>query len=386
MLSLIQIVDGARRRARSILVLVPVAALLAACAGDQAAAPAVVVAPPPPPPPVATAPATPTAPTAPTAVVGVPAAQRFQLAVNLLEQGNPDQAKAELNAYLAEVPTSPQARALLAQIETPLEMLYPPEHFTVQLAMGETLGSLATTYLGDVRSFYALARYNGIAVPRTVALGQTIKIPITPVSLGVAQARGIAVTPPPGMVPAAPPTTVAAAPPPAVAPRPGAPRDPWAIIRGEVAAGRYDAAIREAEASRLMPDRVQAAVLASAYAGSARTVRATNAPLAATLATRAGELYLETADQPEAALEPLHLAVMIAPENMRAQTLLTSAKTRASDIHYRAGLQLFQRQDLDGAIASWDKVLAIDPEHRNAQLQKAQALELKANLQRLRPN
>ena len=65
--------------------------------------------------------------------------------------------------------------------------------------------------------------------------------------------------------------------------------------------------------------------------------------------------------------------------------MLASAKTQAADIHYRAGLTAFQRQDLDGAIAAWDRVLAIDPEHRNAQLQKAQALELKANLQRLRP-
>ena len=65
-------------------------------------------------------------------------------------------------------------------------------------------------------------------------------------------------------------------------------------------------------------------------------------------------------------------------------TLLATARSRASEPHYRTGVQAAQRQDLDGAIAAFDRVLAINPEHRNAQLQRAQAVELKANLQRLR--
>jgi lipoprotein NlpI len=44
----------------------------------------------------------------------------------------------------------------------------------------------------------------------------------------------------------------------------------------------------------------------------------------------------------------------------------------------------FQRQDLDGAIAAWDKVLALDPDHKDAQLNRAQALKLKENLKKLR--
>ena len=275
------------------------------------------------------------------------------------------------------MPNSPAVRALLAQIDTPLPQLFPAENFTVNLAANESLGSLAANSLGDVTQFYALARYNDIAVPRRVALGQAIKIPSTPATLAARDriAQGL----PPG-------AQTAGAAPPAAGARPGAPRDPWAIIRGEIAAGRYDAAIREAETSRVQPDRAQAAVLASAYAGSARTVRGTNAPLAGTLALRAGELYLDTAQQPEQAIEPLQLALMLTPGNARAQTLLTTARERASEPHYRAGVQAAQRQDLDGAIAAFDRALALNPEHRNAQLQKAQAQELKANLQRLRPN
>ncbi len=99
---------------------------------------------------------------------------------------------------------------------------------------------------------------------------------------------------------------------------------------------------------------------------------------------RAGQLYLETANRPEEALEPLRLAVAINPGDARAQMLLTSAKNKAADINYRIGVAAFQKQDLDRAIAAWDKTLAIDPDHKNAQLNRAQALELKQNLQKLR--
>ena len=42
---------------------------------------------------------------------------------------------------------------------------------------GETLGKVAQCYLGDPIRFYALARYNAIAVPRTIPAGTKLKIP-----------------------------------------------------------------------------------------------------------------------------------------------------------------------------------------------------------------
>ena len=85
-----------------------------------------------------------------------------------------------------------------------------------------------------------------------------------------------------------------------------------------------------------------------------------------------------------APVTPLRLAIAINPADTRAQMLLASAKTKAADLHYRAGVAAFQKQDLDGAIAAWDKTLAVDPDHKNAQLSRAQAIELKQNLQKLR--
>ena len=150
---------------------------------------------------------------APMPTPGIPARERFQVAINALQQGDSPRAAVELRAYLAEVPNSTPARNLLAQIETPIEMLYPAESFNVQLQQSETLSSLAGIYLGDVLGFYGLARYNGIENPSRVALGQTIRIPRTPATLAAQANRAsmagmqasLAPMPMPGAMPAMPP-------------------------------------------------------------------------------------------------------------------------------------------------------------------------------------
>lgn len=50
---------------------------------------------------------------------------------------------------------------------------------------------------------------------------------------------------------------------------------------------------------------------------------------------------------------------------------------------FKKGVIAFQRQDLDGAIAAWDKALTIEPNYQDAQLNRAQALRLKENLKKL---
>ena len=324
----------------------------------------------------------PAAPTAtPTATPGLAPRERLQLAVDLLGQGDAVHAEVELKEYLAEVPNSAPAKSLLAQIETPIETLYPIDNFTVALQPNESLSTLAARYFGDAQQFYGLARYNGIPNPSRLIAGQMIKIPSTAMALAV---RDGTVMPPPmqqAMVtPPAPPPSATAARPPAAA----RPADPWPGIRQSVAAGRFDDAVKAAEAARVTPNRADASVLAAAYSGNAKVLRASNPSDAETQAVRAGQLYLETADRPEDAVEPLQLALAINPNDMRAQTLLASARTKAADVYYRNGVQAFQRQDLDGAIAAWDKALSFDPNHKNAQLQRAQAIELKQNLQKLR--
>jgi Tfp pilus assembly protein PilF len=327
----------------------------------------------------APAPLTMPAPLMPTP--GLAPRERFQMAVNLLNQGDAAHAEVELKEYIAEVPNSGPAKMMLAQIETPLDMLYPAENFTVQLQPNEALSTLAQRYLGDSQQFYGLARYNGIPNPSRLIAGQMIKIPATAMAIAVRDGTAM---PPMQQAMVTPP------PPPAAAPTrpPAAPArgrvDPWPAIRDAVMAGRFEEAVKTAEAARVTPNRAEAPILAAAYSGNAKALRASNPNEAEMEAVRAGRLYLETADRPEEAVEPLQLAVEINPGNMRAAMLLATAKTRAADVYYRNGVQAFQRQDLDGAIAAWDKALTFDPNHKNAQLQRAQAIELKQNLQKLR--
>jgi tetratricopeptide (TPR) repeat protein len=367
----------------------PAPVMMATVMPPPEAAPAPLPAAPPPVAPMTMAPTL-------TPTPGIAARERFQVAINALQQGDSPRAAVELQAYLAEVPNSTPARNLLTQIETPLEMLYPAESFNVQLQQSETLSSLAGIYLGDVLGFYGLARYNGIENPSRVAVGQTIRIPSTPTTLAAQANRASmagmqasaapmpmpAAPQPPAAAPVPPPPVVASAPPPPA--RPAPPRDPWISIRENITAGRFDAAIKDAETARVTPNGAQAVVLASAYAGNAKDIQATNATEAAAQAFRAGQLYLETANRPADAIAPLELAVMLSPMDNRAMTMLATAKSRVSEGYYRDGVAAFQRQDLDGAIAAWDRALAIDPNHRNAQLNRAQAIELKQNLQRLK--
>jgi nucleoid-associated protein YgaU len=45
------------------------------------------------------------------------------------------------------------------------------------VAAGDTMSGLAARFIGDPLMFYALARYNGLASPKALAVGQTVKIP-----------------------------------------------------------------------------------------------------------------------------------------------------------------------------------------------------------------
>lgn len=364
-------------------------ALLSACASKETAAP-----PPPPPPPVVAAPVA----EAPkpveevfTATPNLKPKERFRKAVKDLETGQSGQAKAELNQYVIDSPESnKRAQALLAQIDTPIENYFPPENFSVTVGTGETLSTLAQTFLGDALKFYVLARYNGIANPSQVSVGQTVKIPRTPATLAAKDARDKGVV----AKPAAPEPELAAeqeevaeAPADAkAAAGKAAPKGVMDKIRKLAASGDTDGAIREIEANKLGSglSAADATFVADTYLASAKSLKATNPSLAGSRAQKAGDSYLRMGDKPDKALEAAQLASSLNPSSAGTQKLLTSAKTAAADRYYRNGLSAFRKQELDAAITAWDKVLEIDPNHENAKLQRAQALELKEKLSKLR--
>nr|WP_232059370.1 LysM domain-containing protein [Kineobactrum salinum] len=247
---------------------------------------------------------------------------RFREALRMLEDGRARQARAELVAYLQEKPRSDVARDLLRQLDEDSNVYYPASYREITLASGESLSTLAHRYLGSVYQFYALAKYNGIAEPRRLRAGQILKIPLTETARASFAVED----------------------------------DPESLAR-EMA--------QEAEAAALTTD----AALPQEAAAEAETKVEAEADTGAAVAgaNPAGE-ETEEESLPEPALQPAAVAAVPAGE--------------PRELHRRA-LNAYRAQDLDKAIDLWNRVLVLDPEHENARLYRAQALELQSKLRRL---
>jgi tetratricopeptide (TPR) repeat protein len=360
--------------------------VLSACASKEPPPP-----PPPPPEPVAEAAPVEKPPEVVEPVFeptpGLTPRERFRTALKLLETGQSGQAKAELEAYIAESPSSKVAQGLLEQIDTPIEDYFPAESFAVTVAPGETLSTLAQTFLDDPLKFYVLARYNNIDNPSQVSVGQTLNIPQTPATLAAREerARLLAEGPKEAMPSAEAEEPEPEAPTPAEAVAP-APKGALQKARSLAAAGDTEAAVAEIETNHLDAgaSRADATFVADTYMTSASQLKGSDPALAAKRAKKAANLYLKAGDKADKALDAAELAAALKPGDAATQKLLASAQEAAADRYYRAGLSAFRRQELDAAIGYWDKVLAIDPAHENAKLQRAQAVELKEKLSKLR--
>ena len=98
-------------------------------------------------------------------------------AIALLQKGDAVRARKRLMSVLKKQPGDNIARQLLSQIDSEPQVLLGTANYSYTLVEGDTLASIAQRRLGTPMMFYALARYNGIAVPESVVAGQTILIP-----------------------------------------------------------------------------------------------------------------------------------------------------------------------------------------------------------------
>jgi tetratricopeptide (TPR) repeat protein len=241
-------------------------------------------------------------------------------AATLLESGHEEQAKAELQRALAADPNNKMALHFMRQITADPVTLLGRESFNYTVQPNDSMSGIAKRFLGDVYSFYILARYNGIAVPKQVSGGQVLRIPgKAPPPSPPREPPRVEAPPPP---PPAPPV-VAAPPPP-----PPAPAEP---TPGERAMRSAEAAERASDFERAMAEYRKAANL----------------------------------DQPGAEAKF---------DQVRKQLVLRySLNARTA----------FAKQDLDGAIRAWERVLAIDPSNDSAKLERQRALALKEKVKKL---
>ena len=250
-------------------------------------------------------------------------AQKMALAVvELLEAGNEDQARAELQRVLALDPQNKLALSLQRQMTEDPQATLGRESFAYVVRSGDTLSRIAGRFLGDIYAFHILARYNNIKVPRQVGEGTTIRIPGKAPPPERETARPTRPAPAP-VKPAEPEPA-----PPVVAAAPAAPPEPSA---GEKAFRSAEAAFKAGNLDRALADYKQALGLGYAAAG------------------------------PKA----------------------DATTKRLVDNHSRNARSALARQDLDGAIKSWDKVLELDPSNETAKLERQKALRLKEKVNAL---
>lgn len=98
---------------------------------------------------------------------------------DLLQNGEEMNAQEALGQALKLDPSNELARKLFDQVMTNPEEELGAAHFDYVIQVGDSISKIAERFLGDRLRFYILARYNGIANPNRIAVGQVIKIPGT---------------------------------------------------------------------------------------------------------------------------------------------------------------------------------------------------------------
>ena len=277
--------------------------------------------------------------------------ERFRLFLTLLDTGDPVGARVELLAYLEQRPESEVANNLLMQLEMASGEYFPSDYFEVTLKSGETLSTLAMDYLGDVYQYYALAKYNHIARPNSISLGDVIRIPLTDNAKKVRAGVPIEVRTGELMTEA-----------------------PAAGSVSDFSEPAFDDPVVTDTADDLMPEQD---ISADAQPLEVAMIEPEETEPAGLSVPQQIEQLLEEGD--------LEAATVLLEEGIGDDDseVVEALKTRLADAyHFRAAIA-YRGQELDKAINLWDMALAIDPEHKNANIFRAQAIELRDRLSTL---
>ncbi len=101
-------------------------------------------------------------------------------AMDHLQYGRFEEAAAMIDTLREASPGSPTLALLARQLDAPPAELLPGPYRTLAVRPGDTLSQIAGRELGNPLLFVALARLNGIEVPRTLAVGAELRVPENP--------------------------------------------------------------------------------------------------------------------------------------------------------------------------------------------------------------
>lgn len=336
-----------------------------------------------------------------TAEEGLSDDERLSKAIKNLELGNSEIAKVELEAYLSSTPRSKIAKQLLHQIKTPVEQLYPDAFFEVDIEYGESLSTLSEKYLGSSLAFYSLALYNDIDQPQRVIVGQTIKIPKTESSARIRDqvlkqkdADSQDVVPESEIadetvVDTAEETEETIE---KIEETPEESPQPEALTSEQIAQlieqlNEQQNFIESYDKLTYLDSIGEGDVLSEALrlntlAGYADQIKALHPEEASNIFENLADIYANNGDEIQQYLM-LEKAVQISDASDISASELESKKQELVEKYHRNASSHFRKQELDLAIQSWDAVLAIAPEHANAQASKEKAIALKQKMEEL---
>ena len=325
------------------------------------------------------------------------AREHLQNAINALQAGQEANAKKELDVVLRNEPDNKVARSLLAQINIdPNKYFASQEAFNYTLQSGDTLTSIAQRFLDEPLKFHILARLNGITDPANLAPGRVIKVPgkkagSVPVSVVADDVR---------RADAAPPRVETA-------------RDDTRTLQARrlYDAGKYQQAIESLAGSGAGNNEARD-LLALAYGKYAEElVQSDNLLDAQSVLENALSLHpgndklrkqlkqvqkqrevarlyktgaeLMVAGDNDKALETFNALLKLEPKHEATQQHIASISAFTVEAMHKDAMVEYGKQNLDQAIALWDRVLAMLPSHANAKLYRARAVDLKSRLLKL---
>lgn len=107
----------------------------------------------------------------------------IDLAITKLEQGETLLAKEIIDRVLRMNNQHPTAQLLVKLLEQPAQQFFQTKRITSYIIKsGDTLGSIANTWLGNSLYFVSLAKLNNIEQPTLIKPGTTLRIPVIDIS------------------------------------------------------------------------------------------------------------------------------------------------------------------------------------------------------------
>ncbi|MEO5829089.1 MAG: LysM domain-containing protein [Rhodanobacter sp.] len=247
----------------------------------------------------------------------------FSEIVNELQLGHYDNGEQDLQRFLVQHPKDRAARALLRQLTADPKQVLGARSRSYTVQAGDSYSSLAARYLGDAGAFLILARYNGSTNPSVLRAGETVQLPSS--SLDVSPTSGSA--------------------------------NAGLAASGDDTVQRMPSTQDEASGNEL-PE-----------AKAARLQRES----------------LSLLDQGEhaKAMTRLGEALAIDPKLKPAGLQAAALRDQLLASYHERAIVLYRDQQLNPAIALWDRILAINPHYEPAVIYRARALELKQRLNQI---